>query len=135
MEHSAEFRRCLVELDVESIKKISRHVSPNMPQPRNDYEVLCALHLARTKTPTLPAKLIEYSKNWLSERTIGKVISTVGVTVGAPPYRRKQALAIRDAMSDSVKTSIKEGIDLDKEAVEVKKRMLIARDKEQGYGR
>ena len=36
MNHAAEFRRCLEDLDVKGIQKLWKHVQPNLPQPKND---------------------------------------------------------------------------------------------------
>src|SRR5262249_47481856 len=63
--HAAEFRRCLEQLDVAGIRKLWRHVSPNMPQPKNDAEALISLHSARTQSEAMPIKLRAWSHRWL----------------------------------------------------------------------
>jgi hypothetical protein len=127
--HAAEFRRCLVDLDVVGICKLWQHVSPHLPQPASNDETLFALHVARTKTPNLPPKLLAYSKAWLAERERRRFAHAVGIAVGAPPWREKQAIAIREAMSDAVTRAIKDGVDLETESGEIKRRMLVARQK------
>ena len=132
--HAAEFRRCLVDLDIAGIRRLWAHVSPHLPQPANDEEALYTLHLARTKTPTLPLSLRTYSKKWLQERQVGRIAYGVGIAIAAPLHRRKQALSVRAAMSDAVTRAVNAGVSLETESDEIKKRMLIARDKETGNG-
>lgn len=128
--HAAEFRRCLVELDIVGMRRLWNHVSPHLPQPKTDADVVMTMHAARVQMATLPEDKRAYSEAWLSERgLLDRVVTTVGISVVAPSRRRKQALAIRHAMSESVLDSYKAGIDLDKDAVEVKRRMMIARDR------
>lgn len=69
--HADEFLRCLLELDVDGIMKISAHVFPPGCQPSNQAEALASLHLARTKSARVPAKLKRYSQRWLNERGLG----------------------------------------------------------------
>lgn len=67
-DHSAEFRRCMVELDIAAMRRLWRHVSPHLPQPKTDEQTLAALHLARTQARSMPLKLRAYSHRWLIER-------------------------------------------------------------------
>jgi hypothetical protein len=127
LKHGAEFRRCLIELDVKGIRRLWQHVSPHLPQPKSDDEALHTLHLARTKVPNLPSHLREYSAAWLKERE-GKVAWGVGVSVIAPARRAQRALEVREAMNEAVRDSIKAGVCLETEADEVRNRMAKARD-------
>lgn len=68
IDHSAEFRRCLVDLDIEGMRRLWRHTSSHLPQPKNDADALAALHLARTQAKSVPFKLRAYSHRWLTER-------------------------------------------------------------------
>ena len=67
-DHSAEFRRCLVDCDKEGIRKIWKHVAPNMPIPENDDDTLVCIHITRTATERLPFRFRAYSHSWLRER-------------------------------------------------------------------
>ena len=129
MRHAAEFRRCLVELDGPAILRLWRHVSPHLAQPKSDDEVLETMHRARVAMTTLPEKLRIYSEEWLKERAIQRIETVVGIAVIAPEKRRVQAEQIHAAMTDAVEQAVVAGLDLDKDAAEVSRRMNIARDK------
>lgn len=78
---------------------------------------------------TLPPRLREYSEAWLKERETGKIVLGVGIAVYGPPARRAQALETRAAMSEAVLAAIKSGVSLDTEPHEIRRRMMLARDK------
>jgi hypothetical protein len=67
MNHADEFRRCLIELDVVGICDLWFHVSPHLPQPKNNDEALATIHYARTQTNSIPMRL-RCSHAWLCER-------------------------------------------------------------------
>lgn len=67
-EYAAEFRRCLVGLDIAGIKAIWGHAFPNMPQPSSDEQALLCLHMARTQAKSIQFPLRAYSHRWLTER-------------------------------------------------------------------
>lgn len=69
--HADEFLRCLIQLDVDGIMRISAHVFPPGTQPSNRAEALASLHLARTKSARVPERLKRYSQRWLNERGLG----------------------------------------------------------------
>lgn len=69
--YGAEFFRCLNELDVEGIMRISAHVFPPEWQPSSRTEALASLHLARTQNAFISAKAKKYSQRWLNERGLG----------------------------------------------------------------
>lgn len=126
--HAAEFRRCLIELDIPAIRRLWRQVSPHLPQPETDLETLQTMHTARVAMKTLPEDKRAYSEAWLNERgLLARVETGVGIMVIAPDHRREQAEYVRTAMSGSVMDSLKAGLDLDKDAKEVKRRMEIVR--------
>lgn len=129
LEHANEFKRCLVELDVDGIRRLWNHVSPHLPQPKNDDEALHTMHLARTKMKNLHPKLVKYSKAFLAERARSKIVTGVGIAVKAPIWRQAHALELRATMERVVETAYKEGVDLDVEAAEVSKRMQQAHRK------
>jgi hypothetical protein len=69
--YADEFLRCLLELDVDGVLKISAHVFPPASQPSSRAEALASLHLARTRSARVPAKAKRYSQRWLNERGLG----------------------------------------------------------------
>jgi hypothetical protein len=68
MHHSAEMRRCLVEIDVEAARKLWHHIAPKAPAPKDDAEALAVLHYARTLAITINLRHRSYSHFWLLER-------------------------------------------------------------------
>lgn len=134
MPHNAEFLRCLVEIDVRGIRRLWHHVSPGLPQPANDADALLAIHLARIQLgEALPAKAMAYSKQWLAERETGRTAYAVGIAVGIhgpkEPRVADRLLNIRGEMEHAVTSAVQEGVDLAVEATEVKRRMMVAREK------
>jgi hypothetical protein len=127
---AAAFRNCLINLDVKGIRELHRRFNPHLPQPKDDEEALMTLHIARTQSKFLPEHVRQYSREWLAERRTGVIAHAVGVSVGMPsePLNARQE-DVRDAMSDSAGESHKKGLDLDKDAPEVKNRMMEARAK------
>lgn len=71
--HGAEFRRCLMELDVRGARKLWAHVAPHLAT-NSDKEALFTLHLARTGANSIPVKLRVYSDRWLRERGVGSML-------------------------------------------------------------
>lgn len=134
MEHSQEFLRCLTTLDIPGVRKLWHHVAPHLHQPQTDEEALHTLHLARSRMEKqLPASLVTYSKNWLQERQTGRIAHAVGIAVGfhGEPDKRKinRALNTRGEMEHAVAVAIQDGVDLEFESDEVKRRMMVAREK------
>lgn len=126
VKHAAEFKRCLVNLDVAGIRKLWAATAPEMPQPTDDEAALHTMHLARVESASVPQALKDYSKEWLAERERKTVVNAVGVAVRAPPHRHNQAMDSQKAMSDAVMAAFDAGIDLDKDAAEVRVRMNAA---------
>jgi hypothetical protein len=126
----AAFRSCITRLDVKGIRNLHRRFNPHLPQPKDDEEALTSLHIARTQAKFLSERERQYSRDWLAERQTGRIAHAVGVSVGMPsqPLNSRQE-DVRDAMSDSAGESYKKGLDLDKDAPEVKGRMMEARRK------
>src|SRR5579872_6695472 len=117
--HSAEFRRCLVELDVAGVRKLWRHVSPHLPQPASDADALATIHVARTQTESIPLKLRAWSHRWLldhgfpsmlpdplkpsAERLYPRVVEGVGISVNfRSPILQPITGLVRGAMEDAV---------------------------------
>lgn len=125
-DHSAEFRRCLAELDIAMMRKLWRHVSPHLPQPNTDEETLSAMHLARTQARSMPLKLRAYSHRWLTERSFPsqlpdhlrpkaermypRIVDAVGISVNAKSEFIKPIVPLlRGAMETAVLESYAEG--------------------------
>src|SRR5262245_63403080 len=70
MQHSAELRRCLLDVDVAGIRKLWRHVAPHLPQPETDYEACAAIHMARTQATFLTVDARCYSHAWLRDENL-----------------------------------------------------------------
>ncbi len=131
LDHAAEFRRCLETLDVKGVRRLWQFVSPHLPQPKNDSEALHTIHLARASMATLPLKLKSYSEQWLKERETGVIAHSVGIAVGMhgkkEPRLVDRLLNTRGAMEHAVITAVQDGVDLATESVEIKKRIMTAR--------
>lgn len=67
MDIPAEARRCLEDLDVVGMRRVSAHIMPHIAQG-SDKAVLSAMHIARTLTESLPLWARAYSHRWLVER-------------------------------------------------------------------
>jgi hypothetical protein len=126
MKHSAEMQRCLVDCDVLGAMKLWKHISPNMPQPKNDAEGLIVLHHARTQSISIPFRLRAYSHRWLcdnglpsglpdklrpkAEQIYPRLVEAVGVSVKALSEANiPLAKAIERAMSDAVAEAYSDG--------------------------
>jgi hypothetical protein len=64
-EHSDLFRQCLENVDIAGTRGLWQHVSPGMPCPTSDAEVLACIHMARTTAASIPQRLRFYSHRWL----------------------------------------------------------------------
>lgn len=119
MRHNAEMQRCMRTLDVVGARRLWAAAMPNMPQPKNDKEVLATLHLARTAAASMPATARLYSHDWLldhnlpshmpeemlppSRRSEKRIVETVGISVNTGMAELKPvAQAIEQSMSDAV---------------------------------
>lgn len=140
MEHSSEFRRCLLELDVEGIMRLWAHVSPHLPQPTSA-EALIQLHIARCEAKRFPLMAKAYSMAWLFDHGYQKidgqwvsglpkpkaVAESVGISSRSAggyvlPINRKIMLYMEDALLNTMAKGVTEPL-VQKEA------MLKARDK------
>jgi hypothetical protein len=141
MNHADAFRRCLIELDVVGMCDLWFHVSPHLPQPKNNDEALTTLHYARTQAESIPVKLRCYSHSWLCERGLPSglpdrlkpkadrlyphEVRAVGIAVKAmSAANAPRARAIEKAMSDAVLECYADGV-TDPDAIKV--RMNAAR--------
>lgn len=141
--HADEFRRCLVDCDIEGIRKLWKHVYPSMPQPESDEDTLVCIHLTRTAAERVPFRFRAYSHAWLTERTIRSllpdelrpkadrmyphVVSAVGICVATLGNRKTDYHhAVMRAMSDRVADLYADGIE---DPLIVKARMKEVHDR------
>jgi hypothetical protein len=134
-EHTLEFRRCLIDMDVPGMRKLWQLVSPHLPQPATDEECIETMHRARARMHTLPNNLKAYSEAWLIERGAPRDVFAVGISVKAAsspdPRKRRRGIYVQHEMSYAAEQSLMWGIGLDnpKDAAEVKRRIMEARDR------
>lgn len=69
--HGAEFRRCLVELDVRGVMRLFNAFAPDGAKVATEKEALYTLHMARALSQAVPLNLRQYSDRWLRERGLG----------------------------------------------------------------
>lgn len=117
--YSTGFRRCLETLDVELMRKLWKHVRPNLPQPETAEDTLISIHMARTQANTIDVKLRGYSHAWLlerglpsqlpdhlrasAERMYPRVVRAVGISVNArSPLLAAVVVPVREAMENAV---------------------------------
>ncbi len=140
MLHNAEFRRCLLEMDVDGITRLARHVDPHIPAP-TAADALVSLHIARCEAKYFPVKARKYSQAWLAEQGYQKidgdwvaglpkpkaVAESVGISSRSAggyvlPLNRKIMHRMEDALLNTMAKGVTEP-QIQKEA------MLKARDK------
>jgi hypothetical protein len=135
MEHDALFRQCLIDIDVPTMRRLWGHVAPHLSQPRSDDECLETIHRARVQMTTLREEQRAYSEAWLKERAAPRDAFGVGIAVKAAsspdPYRRRRGVSVQHEMSYAVEQALRSGIGLEdpKDAAEVKRRIMAARDR------
>jgi hypothetical protein len=140
-DHTAAFRRCLIDLDVVGIREMWAQVAPYLPQPSNEHEAWITLHYARTQAESIPDRARCYSHAWLCERSLPsglpdrlkakadrlypREVKAVGIAVKAMSSRNEPyARAVERAMSDAVIECYADGVaDVDV----IKARMAAAR--------
>ena len=59
--------RCLEQCDVEGVRRLWHHVSPNMPQPQTDKDALVTIHMARTQMEAMRQQ-VEVAKNTAAQQ-------------------------------------------------------------------
>jgi hypothetical protein len=133
-EHAAMFRQCLIDIDVKMMRQLWQHVAPHLPQPHSDAECLETIHRARVEMTTLPVSMRDYSSAWLAEHAPSRDAFAVGIAVKAAsspnPYYRRRGVYVQHEMSYAVEQALGQGIGLEdpKDAAEVKRRIMLARD-------
>ena len=119
IDHSAEFRRCLIECDIPAVRKLWGFLAPHLSQPKTEHEALTTLHMARTQMDSIPLKLRAYSHRWLldqgypsqlpdelkprAEQICPKIVDAVGISVNTRSLEFEPIVAlVRAAMEDAV---------------------------------
>jgi hypothetical protein len=142
MKYADEFARCLATCDVKGMRRLFRHVHPELPQPKTDHEALFAIHHARTQAGTFALRLRAYSHAWLrdhgypsalpdelrpkAEQMYPRFVEGVGIACrGTSEIGRAVAPIIQTAMSDAVMDIYADNRSPD--PVLVKARMMEAR--------
>jgi hypothetical protein len=139
--YSDAFKRCLEETDVPGVRRLWKHVQPNLPQPANDQEALVSLHMARTQSISVRFNLRAYSHRWLvdhgypslmpdnlkprAERIYPKVVEAVGISVNfSSPLLKPIVEPVRKAMEDAVNDCYANG---NRDPALIRSRMMEAR--------
>lgn len=65
-----EFRKALIDGNVVRCWQLSKHVAPNMPQPKTRSQAEVIMHITRTEMNTIPEPLRLESHEWLIERAL-----------------------------------------------------------------
>lgn len=142
--HSAEFRRCLVDCDVQGVMKIWAHVNPSMPRPETDEDALICIHMTRTATERLPFRFRAYSHSWLTERKLRsllpdkllpraermypRIVSAVGICVATlgnrkTDYHHAVSTALCEAVADMYADGIEDPVLISARMKEIHDRM------------
>ena len=88
--HAAEFRRCLVQMDVDGMMKLWAHVAPHLAN-QSPKEALVSMHMARCEMKHISPRLKIYSQEWLLERGYRKID---GKWLSGPPPDEVIACAV-----------------------------------------
>jgi hypothetical protein len=130
----ADFRAALLAMNVGRAVSEWRKLAPHLPVPRDRDEAEHIMHLCRLQMQTLPERDREWSERWLAERSgPSRIVECVGTSVtvfaGADAARKERARIKELAMADAVHDAMRDGLDLTKDAAEVRRRMLRAKDR------
>ena len=118
--HAVEFRRCLVQTDVDGMMKLWAHVAPHLAN-QSPKEALVSMHMARCEMKHISPRLKIYSEAWLFERGYRKIedkwvsgpppdeviASAVGIAVRSKYEAVRKR--IHDAMTDALENERAKG--------------------------
>jgi hypothetical protein len=105
LKYGHEFRRCMVELDTVTARRLWKHVHPELSQPQDDDQTLIMLHTARVNAGWLSLALRQYSRTWLDERLGGQPTGPLAIeTVGYATNTRDTGL--REALTGGVSRTV-----------------------------
>lgn len=119
MDSGLALKQCLEEMDVDGVRSLWHLIAPEAPQPKNDFEAMITLHMARTRMKILTKRQRYYSHRWLldhnygsmlpdeekpsAERMFPQVKSSVGISINSRSSIVAPALPIiRGAMENAV---------------------------------
>lgn len=134
MSYAAEFRRCMIELDVTAARALWGQVLRHLPAPKSDADMLAKLHIARTASDVVPDGLRQYSHRYcldsglpsqLPDDLRPRIADVVGISVTSKYPVVVEA--VRGAMEHSVLETYGDG---HREPEIVKPRMMAARQRE-----
>ncbi len=145
MSHAEEARRILIDLDIQAMRRMHAQLSPHLPHPGTDADVLAAMHGARTQLDNIPLRDREYSHRWLidrglpsqlpphlwpkPDRIIPRVVEGVGIMVAASSEElAPAALLVRQQMEEVVLDAYADSDSPD--PAKLHERMMEARRKE-----
>lgn len=118
--HAAEFRRCLLQMDVKGMMKLWAHVAPHIAN-QSPKDALISMHMARCEMKQINRCLRDYSRDWLMEcgyrKIDGKWLSgpppneVVASVVGIAVKSKYEAVRkrIHDAMTDALENECAKG--------------------------
>jgi hypothetical protein len=109
--YGAEFRRCMLELDVAGVIALRRQAEPHLP-PLSPIQALTAMHQARTMAKSIPHRLADYSRRWLDERAQlpGKPIVADAVGIAVKCSDPGLHAALEGGMTRTVRTALADGV-------------------------
>lgn len=124
--HTAQFRRCLEDLDIPGAQRLWKHMFPNLPQITNPQEALISAHIARTQINAIGLAHRAWSHRWLldhgypsqlpdhlkprAERMYPKIVEAVGVSINSmSKSMRPVAKKIEHAVSLAVAEAYVDG--------------------------
>lgn len=127
LNHSAEFRRCMLDLDTRAAIALWSLVFPHLPGPKSANAALVMLHHARAQSEAIPLQLRAYSHRWLLdngypsglpdalrpkvERLYPQIVDGVGISVNTkselfrpvvPYVERAMSTAVLEAYADRI---------------------------------
>jgi hypothetical protein len=117
---AAEFRRCLIQMDVGGMMKLWTYVAPHLAG-QSPKEALVSMHMARCEMKHISPRLKIYSQEWLFERGFRKIedkwvsgpppdeviASAVGIAVRSKYEAVRKR--IHDAMTDALENERAKG--------------------------
>lgn len=129
---SDEFREALLAADPARVMAIWRQGFPHLPGPESRDQALKAIHMARVRMANIPPSAKAYSEAWLAEHERVQVAKAVAIGVGIgpqTPVMMRRAVDLRHEMSESVLLSVRDGLDLEDDAAEVKRRFMAEHER------
>ncbi len=132
----AAFRQALLDCDVDRARDLAQRIAPERPIPETRDEALIVIHMARAQMTDIPAEARRFSITWLEAERRRVVAPIVGIGVmvdrDAPAWRHRLAEDLEGSMIEAVLQAVGDGVDLDRDDGEVKRRIDGARLRTEG---